>query len=68
MILTRGDGKLEFMAHMTSSRMEHFDQYASIRLESENEYGSNVSLSLEPDKAEELYFKTVRVTVEVIDG
>lgn len=60
------DGKIEFTTYLTRSEKEHFDQYASIRLESENPYGSNVSLSLEPEMAAELYLKTVRVTVEVM--
>ena len=65
--MSLSNGKMEFTAYLTRSEKEHFDQYASIRLESENPYGCNVSLSLEPDKAEELYLKTVRVTVEVMD-
>lgn len=62
------NGKMDFIAYLTRSEEEHFDQYASIRLESESEYGSNVSLSLTPDEAAGLYLKTVRVTVEVIGG
>ena len=59
------DGKIDFMVHLTRSTVEWFDQYASIRLESESEHGSNVSLSVPPDVARELYLKRVRVTVEV---
>ena len=59
------NGKMDFMAHLSSSTEEWFDQYYSIRLESESEHGSNVSLSVPPDVARELYLKRVRVTVEV---
>lgn len=62
----RNDGKIEFTAYLTRSEEEAFDQYSSIRLESESEHGSNVSLSVPPDVARELYLKRVRVTVEVM--
>ena len=61
------NGKMDFMAHLTSSTEEWFDQYSSIRLESESEHGSNVSLSVPYDVARELYLKRVLVTVEVLD-
>lgn len=61
------NGKMDFMAHLTSSSEEWFDQYSSIRLESESEHGSNVSLSVPYDVARELYLKRVLVTVEVLD-
>lgn len=61
------DGKMDFMAHLTSSTEEWFDQYSSIRLESESEHGSNVSLSVPYNVARELYLKRVLVTVEVMD-
>lgn len=61
------NGKMSFMAHLTRSEEEHFDQYVSIRLESESEHGSNVSLSVPYDVARELYLKRVLVTVEVLD-
>lgn len=61
------DGKMDFMAHLTSSKEEWFDQYSSIRLESESEHGSNVSLSVPYNVARELYLKRVLVTVEVMD-
>ena len=61
------NGKMDFMAHLTSSTEEWFDQYSSIRLESESEHGSNVSLSMPYDVARELYLKRVLVTVEVLD-
>lgn len=61
------DGKMDFVAKLTRSEEEHFDWYTSIRLESESANGSNISLSLTPDEAVELYLKTVRVTVEVMD-
>lgn len=61
------DGKIEFTAYLTRSEEERFDQYPSIRLESESEYGSNVSLSVPHDVARELYLKRVLVTVEVMD-
>lgn len=61
------DGKIEFKVYLTRSAEEWFNQYSSIRLESESEHGSNVSLSVPPDVARELYLKRVLVTVEVID-
>lgn len=61
------NGKIDFMAHLTSSTEEWFDQYSSIRLESESDHGCNVSLSVPYDVARELYLKRVLVTVEVID-
>ena len=61
------NGKMDFMAHLTRSSEEWFDQYSSIRLESESDHGCNVSLSVPYDVARELYLKRVRVTVEVID-
>lgn len=61
------DGKIEFMVYLTRSAEEWFNQYSSIRLESESEHGSNVSLSLTHDEAAKLYLKRVRVTVEVVD-
>ena len=60
-------GKMDFMAHLTSSTEEWFDQYSSIRLESESDHGCNVSLSVPHDVARELYLKRVLVTVEVLD-
>lgn len=60
------DGKMDFMVKLTRSEEEWFDQYSSIRLESESEHGNNVSLSLTPDEAARLYLKRVRVTVEVV--
>lgn len=60
------DGKMDFMAHLTYSKEERFDQYTGIRLESESAYGSNVSLAVPNDVARELYLKQVRVTVEVM--
>ena len=60
------DGKMDFMTYLTRSTVEWFDQYSSIRLESESEHGSNVSLSVPHDAARELYLKRVRVTVEVM--
>lgn len=60
------DGKIEFKVYLTRSAEEWFNQYSSIRLESESEHGSNVSLSLAPDEAAKLYLKRVRVTVEVV--
>lgn len=60
------DGKIEFTVYLTRSAEEWFNQYSSIRLESESEHGSNVSLSLTPDVAAKLYLKRVRVTVEVV--
>ena len=66
MIAALTDGKIEFTAQMTYSRMDQFDQYTGILLNSESPYGCNVSLSLEPEMADELYMKTVRVTVEVM--
>lgn len=60
-------GKIEFKVYLTRSAEEWFNQYSSIRLESESEHGSNVSLSLTPDEAAKLYLKHVRVTVEVVD-
>lgn len=62
----RKDGKIEFKAYLTRSEEEWFNQYSSIRLESESEHGSNVSLSVPPDIASGLYLKQVRVTVEVV--
>ena len=59
-------GKIEFRVYLTRSAEEWFNQYSSIRLESESEHGSNVSLSLTPDEAAKLYLKRVRVTVEVV--
>lgn len=61
------DGKIEFTAYLTRSEEESFDQYSSIRLESESAYGSGVSLSVPCDVARELYLKRVLVTVEVMD-
>ena len=61
------NGKMDFMARLTSSTEEWFDQYSSIRLESESEHGCNVSLSVPYDAARELYLKRVLVTVEVLD-
>lgn len=61
------DGKMDFMAHLTSSTEEWFDQYSGIRLESESGHGCNVSLSVPYDVARELYLKRVLVTVEVLD-
>lgn len=61
------NGKMNFMAFLTRSEEEHFDQYASIRLESESANGSNVSLSIPYDVAREIYLKRVLVTVEVLD-
>lgn len=61
------DGKMDFMAHLTRSEEEHFDQYSSIRLESGSDHGCNVSLSVPYDVARELYLKRVLVTVEVLD-
>lgn len=62
----RKDGKIEFTAYLTRSEEEAFDQYSSIRLESESAHGSNVSLCVPHDLADKLYLKTVRVTVEVV--
>ena len=67
MSISLANGKMDFMAHLTSSTEERFDQYSSIRLESESEHGSNVSLSVPHDVARELYLKRVLVTVEVLD-
>lgn len=67
MSMSLSDGKMDFMVYLTRSAEEWFDQYSSIRLESESEHGSNVSLSLTPDEAAKLYLKRVRVTVEVLD-
>lgn len=61
------DGKIEFKAYLTRSEEEWFNQYSSIRLESESAHGSNVSLSVPPDIASGLYLKRVLVTVEVMD-
>ena len=61
------NGKMDFMARLTRSSEEWFDQYSSIRLESESGHGNNVSLSVPYDVARELYLKRVRVTVEVVD-
>ena len=61
------DGKIEFMARLTHFEEEWFDQYSSIRLESESEHGNNVSLSVPHDVASEFYLKRVRVTVEMLD-
>lgn len=61
------DGKMDFMVKLTRSEEEWFDQYSSIRLESESEHGCNVSLSVPYDVARELYLKRVLVTVEVLD-
>lgn len=61
------DGKIEFTVYLTRSAEEWFDQYSSIRLESESEHGNNVSLSVPHDVARELYLKPVRVTVEMLD-
>ena len=61
------NGRMDFMAHLTHSEEEWFDQYSSIRLESESEHGSNISLSVPHDTARKLYLKRVRVTVEVMD-
>ena len=67
MSISLADGKMDFMARLTNSTEEWFDQYSGIRLESESEHGCNVSLSVPYDVARELYLKRVRVTVEVID-
>ena len=61
------NGKMDFMAHLTSSTEERFDQYSGIRLESESLYGNNISLSVSHDVARKLYLKRVLVTVEVLD-
>ena len=61
------NGKMDFMARLTRSEEEWFDQYSGIRLESESEHGCNVSLSVPHDVARELYLKRVLVTVEVLD-
>ena len=61
------NGKMDFMARLTHSEEEWFDQYSSIRLESESEHGNNVSLSVPYDVAREFYLKRVLVTVEVLD-
>lgn len=61
------NGKMDFMARLTRSEEEWFDQYSGIRLESESEHGCNVSLAVPRDVARELYLKPVRVTVEVLD-
>ena len=65
--MSLANGKMDFMARLTNSTEEWFDQYSSIRLESESEHGCNVSLSVPYDAARELYLKRVRVTVEVLD-
>ena len=67
MSMSLADGKMDFMAKLTHSEEEYFDQYASIRLESESLYGNNISLSVPYDMARELYLKRVLVTVEVLD-
>lgn len=61
------DGKMDFMAYLTRSAEEWVDQYSGIRLESEDKYGSNISLFVPPGVARKLYLKRVRVTVEVLD-
>ena len=61
------DGKMDFTAHLTRSTEEWVDQYPGIRLESEDEHGSNISLSVPHGVARELYLKRVLVTVEVLD-